>query len=82
MQNHVGLCLQGTGMSQDSASLGTEGGVWGCVGRRRLRAARRECGSTPAVELGAVKLNRHQAVFLTCQARQPKLEMTPSWVKL
>lgn len=72
MQNHVGLCLQGTGMSQDSASLGTEGGVWGCVGRRRLRAARRECGSTPAVELGAMKLSRHQAVFLPVKQDSPR----------
>ena len=58
------------------------GGRRGWVGRRRLRAARSRCGSTPAVELGAVKLSRHQAVTLSCQARQPKVEMTPSWVKL
>lgn len=63
MQTPVGLCLQGIGRSQDSASLGPEGGVWGWVGRRRLRAARREHGSTPAVDLGAMKLSRYQSHF-------------------
>lgn len=82
MQTPVGLCLQGIGRSQDSASLGPEGGMWGWVGRRRLRAARGVHGSTPAVDLGAMKLSRYQAIFLTHQAGQPKVEVTPSGVKL